>query len=141
MSKSRKIIYSILAFAVFALAVTAPGIIEGRKQKKAVDDTFEAYTRALVSQDFATAFQFCGDDFKRSVAYEAFVEKQRELQSSLGGLKAVENKGTFVHGKGSPMEWAAVIDARQIYERGDVHLVFVFHLDNGSWKLFGYKQV
>jgi hypothetical protein len=115
--------------------------LKGRKQRKAVDLTFDTYSRALVSGDYANAFQFCGDEFKRSVPFEAFVEEQHELQSSLGRLKAVENKGTFVHGKGSPTEWAAVIEARQLYERGDRHSVCVFHLENGSWKLFGCKQV
>jgi len=120
MSKSRKIVYGILGFAVFALALNTPGIIEGRKQKKAVDATFAAYSNALVAGDYTNAFQFCGDEFKRSVSLEAFVEKQHEAQTSLGKLKAFENKGTFVHGKGSPMEWTAVIEARQLYEKGDL---------------------
>jgi len=141
MSKSRKIAYSILGFAIFAFAITTPGIIEGRKQKKAVDATFDAYSRALVSGDYANAFQFCGDEFKRSVPFDEFVEKLRELQSGLGRLKAIENEGTFVHGKGSPTEWTAVIEARQLYEKGDRHFVCEFHLENGNWRLFGCKQV
>lgn len=141
MSKSKKIACGILGLAVFALAVNTPGIIEGRKQKKAVDSAFDAYSRALVSGDYGNAFQLCGDEFKRSTPFEAFVGKQRETQTSLGKLEAIENKGTFVHGKGSPMEWVAVVETRQLYERGDLHLVCELHLENGSWKLFGCKQV
>jgi hypothetical protein len=141
MRKSRKIAYGVLGFAVFALAITAPGIIEGRRQKKAVDSAFEAYSQALVLSDYASAFQLCGEEFKRSLSFEAFVQKQSELQSSFGRLKAVENRGTFVHGKGSPMEWVAVIEARQLYERRDIHVVCEFHLENGTWKLFGCKEV
>lgn len=141
MSKSRKIIYGVLAFAVLALALNAPGMIEGRKQRKAVDAAFTAYSNALVAGDYTTAFQFCGDEFKRSVPLDAFTQKQHEVQTGLGKLKAAENKGTFVHGKGSPLEWTAVIETRQLYEKGDLHLVCELHLENGSWKVFGCKQV
>jgi hypothetical protein len=141
MSKSNKIIYGVLAFAVLALALNTPGIIEGRKQKKAVDATYAAYSNALVAGDYASAFQFCGDEFKRSVPFEAFTEKQYAIQAGLGKLKAAENKGTFVHGKGSPMEWTAVIETRLLYEKGDLHLVCELHLENGNWKVYGCKQV
>jgi len=141
MSRSRKIIYGILALVVFALALNAPGILEGQKQKKAVIAAFEEYSHALVSNDYARAFQFCGNEFTRSVPFEVFVDRQRELESSLGKLKATENKGTFVHGKGSPMEWTAIIETRQQYERGDIHLVCELHLEDGGWRLFGCKKV
>jgi len=141
MSRSRKIIYSLLGFAVFALAISTPGIVEGRKQKRAVDSTFDLYSRALVSGDYTNAYQLCGDAFKREIPFEAFVGKHRELESSFGRLKAIENEGTFVHGKGSPMEWAAVIGMHQLYERGDLHVVCELHLENENWRLFGCKQV
>lgn len=102
---------------------------------------FDGYSHALVSGDYTRAYQFCGEAFKRSSSFEVFTGKQVELQSRFGRLKAIENKGTYVHGKGSPMEWRAVIEASQLYERGDLRSVCEFHLEDSSWKLFGCKQV
>lgn len=141
MSRPKKLIYGALAFALLALAANTPGIIQGRKQKRAVDATFEAYSQALVTGDYVGAYQLCGEAFKDSISFEVFVEKQRELQSSYGKLKALERKDTYVHGKGSPMEWTAIIEMNQRYEKGDLHSVCEFHLEDNGWKLFGCKQV
>jgi hypothetical protein len=141
MSRSKKILYGVGAFAIIALAINTPGIIQGRKQKKAVDATFDAYSHALVLGDYARGYQLCGEAFQYSTSFEAFAGKQRELQSRFGPLKRMENKGTYVHGKGSPMEWTAVIDTHHLYEKGDLHAVCEFHLEDNGWKLFGCKQV
>ena len=141
MSKTRKFVYGLVAFVILALAVNTPGIMQGRKQKRAVDAAFNVYSRALVSGDYAGAYQLCGDAFRDATSFEAFAGKQRELQSSFGRLKAIENESTYVHGKGSPMQWTAVIDARELYERGDLHSVCEFHLEDAGWKLFGCKRV
>jgi hypothetical protein len=140
-SKSRKLLYGLLAFVVFALAINTPGIIQGRTQKKAADMAFSSYSKALLVGDYAGAYQLCGDGFRRSTSFESFVEEQRESTSSLGRLETIENKGTFVHGRGSPMQWTAVIEARELHEKGDIHLACELHLENGGWKLFGCKQV
>jgi len=141
MSKSRKILYGIAAFAVFALGVNVPGFIDAGKQKKAVEATFSAYSRALVSEDYAKAYELCGEEFKRTILLESFVATQHETQSNFGKLKTMDNADTYLHGKGSPMRWISVIEAHQVYEKGNVRLVCEFHLENDSWKLFGCKQV
>ena len=140
-SKSRKVFYVFLVFAALAAAIGTPGIVEGYRQKKAVDSAFKAYSEALRSGDYAKAFQFCGEAFKESISYEEFVKQQREATSNLGRLETMDRKGIFVHGKGSPMRWVAVIETLQVYERGNVHLVCEFHLENDSWKLFGCQRI
>lgn len=130
-----------LAIAAFALAINAPGLIEGRKQRRSVESTFNAYSHALVQRDYTSAFQLCGDEFQRSLPFESFVERQSELNPTFGRLTAMEQTGIFVHGKGSPMRWVAVIEANQVYERGHLHLVCEFRLESTGWKLFGCKQI
>jgi hypothetical protein len=39
------------------------------------------------------------------------------------------------------MRWVAVIEANQVYERGQIHLVCEFRPESTGWKLFGCKQV
>jgi len=140
-SKQRKVFYVFLVFAALAAAMGTPGIVEGYRQKKAVDSAFNAYSEALRSGDYAKAFQFCGEAFKESISYETFVKQQREATSNLGRLETMDRKDIFVHGKGSPMRWVAVIETLQVYERGTVHLVCEFHLENGNWKLFGCQRI
>lgn len=141
MSRSTKISYSIVALAILAFAVNIPGIVQGQKQRRDVDAAFDAYAHALVSGDYVRAYQLCGDAFTSSTSFESFVGKQLELHSRFGPLKAVNNKGTYVHGKGSPMGWTAVIEAQQVYEKREIHSVCEFHLENNGWRLFGCKQV
>jgi hypothetical protein len=140
-NKRRKAFYGFLVFAALATAIGAPSIIEGRRQMKAVDSVFNAYSHALTSGDYANAFQFCGEAFKESVSYEEFVRQQREVTSNLGRLETMDRKGIVVHGKGSHTKWIAVIETLQVYDRGNVHLVCEFHLENGNWKLFGCKRI
>jgi hypothetical protein len=139
--KRRKAFYGFLVFGALIAAIGAPSQIEAYRQEKAVDLAFNGYSDALKSGDYAKAFQFCGEAFKKSVSYEEFVRQQREATSHLGTLKTVDRKGIFVHGKGSPMRWVSVIETLQVYDRGNVHLVCELHLENGSWKLFGCMQV
>jgi hypothetical protein len=141
MSTSRKAAYCVLAIAAFALAINAPGLMEGRKQRRAVESTFKAYSSALVQGDYQEAFHLCDDEFQTSVPFGLFVAQQNKLNSILGRLRAIENAGTFVHGRGSPMRWVAVINAHQVYERGQIDFVCEFHLENTVWKLLGCKQV
>lgn len=141
MRKSRIVAYGAFALATLALVVNTPGIIEGKKQERAVDAMFESYSHALVSGDYVSAYNFCGEAFKRSTSVDAFVEKQRELESTMGRLNKVQNEGTYVHGKGSPMEWTAIVKNRQLHQKGDLNSVCELHLENKVWKLFGCKQI
>jgi hypothetical protein len=96
-NKRRKAFYGFLVLAAFAAAMCGPSIIEGYRQKKAVDLAFNAYSQALKSGDYAKAFQFCGEAFKRSVSYDEFAKQQRVAISNLGRLETMDPKGIFVH--------------------------------------------
>jgi hypothetical protein len=86
-SKRRKAFYGFLVFGALIAAIGAPSQIEAYRQEKAVDLAFNGYSDALKSGDYAKAFQFCGEAFKKSVSYEEFVRQQREATSHLGTLK------------------------------------------------------
>jgi hypothetical protein len=139
-SKRRKAFYASLVFAALVAMISALSVIEGYRQKRAVDLAFSGYSEALRSGDYARAYQFCGEAFKGSVSYEEFAGRQHEAISKLGKLDSMDRKDMFVHGQGSPLRWVAVIETLQVYDRGNVHLVCEFHLEGDGWKLFGCKR-
>jgi len=83
-STGKKIGYGVVAFAVFALAITAPGILEGKRQMKAFRLTYNSYAHALASRDYQAAYLLGGDAFRQAVTLQTFSSQQQGFESDLG---------------------------------------------------------
>ena len=141
MTLARKIGYVVLAFAVFALAINTPGIIEGQHKMKAFRLVVALHSHALGSRDYAAAYALGDEAFRNAITLETFSAQQRAFESDLGRLLSVDAQNFYVHGKGSPTRWVALVEEQQRYERGALQFACEFHLENETWRLFGCKKV
>ena len=141
MSKPTKILYAFIAVCILALVLNAPGMMTGLKHKKAVEAVFHDYSVALVTHDYERAFAHADEGFKSASPIAVFTDQQRELELRFGTLKSMSKGETFVHGKGSPMQWTALVEAICKYEKTDVRFVYEFHYEKSEWRLFGYRRL
>jgi hypothetical protein len=132
----RKLLLIMLAVWAVAMVSMSPLFVKGWKHKKALDQTLSSYANALVKGDFATAYGYCSAEFKSSTTFEQFVSQQQELRSAYGGLNSFMLEETEVHGHGATPNWTA---SAFKYSGKNVSLIYLFHLENGTWRVFGYK--
>ncbi|MGB0065388.1 MAG: hypothetical protein WBP85_13150, partial [Terracidiphilus sp.] len=79
--------------------------------------------------------------FKAAMTLAEFAGQQKLIESKLGTQKSARIEGLYAHGVGSPMRWTATVNETRGYENGEIHLLYVFHLEDNRWQLFGYKQI
>ncbi len=77
------------------------------KQKQLLEQTFAAYSLALVERDYETAYGFCSSDLQKVLTKDEFVTQYRQLEISLGPLRTIEQGQMTVNGNGS--DWTAVV--------------------------------
>jgi hypothetical protein len=139
MSRKSRRVWALAAATWFLLLVLfSPHLVKSWKQKKSFDEVFQSYTSALMSRDYARAYELCGPGFKAATQYETFVAQQKTLNAAFGNLRSIEQGQTTVHGWDP--RWAAVANVDLIYERGVAKFVLRFENNQGRWVLCGYKQ-
>jgi hypothetical protein len=139
-TKLRKILLWVFGVWVVIMLALSPTLVQAWKQGKAFHKAFASYADALVRGDLAKAYSFCGSDFRASMTFDKFAAQQRELQSEHGSLKSIRLGATEFHGKGSPMKWTASAYVTFNYFSMSVAFVYVFHEEDGVWRVYGYKQ-
>lgn len=137
----RKILIILAVIVVVAFALNGANLVRAWRYKGSAEDTFRGYSAALVSGDTPKAYEYCGDAFRRQTPYERFQSIQEQLSSAYGPLRTVEAESASVEGRGSPMESTAVLKATHKYQKREVVLVYELHLDGGSWRIYGFKQL
>src|SRR5438067_816052 len=91
---------SFALIAVVAFAVNGRLMIEGWRQKRAVDTTFRRVSEALVRRDFPGFYSLTDAEFQREISISAFVKLQQELEAQNGELKSIIQGPTSVEGSG-----------------------------------------
>lgn len=127
--------------AAVAAVFLVPNLLNAGKQKKLVEASFQDYANALMARDYARAYDFTSDEFKKAVPFETYAERRRELETEFGPLKSISQEQTYVHGKGSPMRWIAIIEAHEKYKKTELVSACELHLERGAWRVFGCKQI
>jgi hypothetical protein len=123
-----------------AVVYNFPGQIETYRQKRGLEKTFRDYSRAVESRDYSGAYAYGDSLFKAAIGPQAFAAQQSAFESQLGALKSVREGGLYLHGHGSPMQWVGMVEEVRDYDRGKMHLVCEFHLEDERWQIFGCKQ-
>lgn len=140
-TKQRKFTFGVVLILFVVAIATGPGMVRAWREKKVVDRTFAEYSSALVSKDFARAYEHCSNEFRSSTTYDDFIRQQTALRSTLGELKSIKRGKTVVEGRGSSDQWAAVLHAELVFQRGTAEFIYEFHRSDNGWQLFGYKQL
>jgi hypothetical protein len=140
MRRRYKILLGIAAVWIIGMALATPRLLKAWQQKKAMDQTFADYERAVTSGRWEDAYGYAAPDFRGSTSLQEFEEQHRELAAKFGDLKAIEQGRTRVDGKGTSPTWSAEIYADLHYKNGTVPMVYWFRSLDGRWKLMGYRQ-
>lgn len=141
MSKKRQILFGLAVFIIVAFICNMPGLLSAHRQRVALEATFQQYSNAIVARDYPAAYSYYGSAFKTAITLQDFIAQERSFESKLGRIKSTNVAGFYMHGRGSPMVWTALIREVRRYENGEVHLLCEFHFEDGRWQLFGYKQI
>jgi hypothetical protein len=136
----KRILYVAVGLAAVAFAYNIHNLILGRRYKRDFESTFRTYAHAIESRDYIAAYSFGDPAFKAALSPEVFISKQMAFEANLGGLKSVNTGEVYIHGKGSPMQWTAMVAEVRQYDKGQVQFVCEFHLEDGRWQMFGCKQ-
>jgi hypothetical protein len=138
--KSRLLIV-IVILTVVAVSILFTNLRTASERKKQAEMVFREYANALVARDYSRAFSLTSEPFREALPFEGYSAKQRELEEQYGSLQDIRFGNTYVHGKGSPMRWIAIIEAHERYQRLELVFACELHFDNNSWRLFGCKQI
>lgn len=130
-----------IGICVIAIIINAPGMIEAIKKGNEFRKTFSSYKSLIVRGDYANAYELCCQEFHDKISYDYFVKIHTGLESNRGKLIDIEKGGMEVSGKGSPMEWTAVLNTEHVYEQDSCSFRYTFHLIDGQWELFALKQI
>lgn len=140
--KNRKWLYCVVGIILVVIAIriyTAPLRREGHKRQEELSSTFEHFSHAIRARDYATAYSLSDQEFRNALSERDFVAQQLSLESRWGGLETSSVEKFRIDGNGEPLEWSAAVHELRHYKNGDVHLLYEFHLEEGTWRLFGYK--
>lgn len=135
------IVIGVIGLIALGLAVNAPHLIEAYKQQQAASSVFQEYCAARLAHDCDRAFSFTGTKFQQATPFTEFVRQMHQLESDHGRLVAIRPQSFEVGKVGSPLQWTVVFESVERYEKADVRFVNKFQLENGSWKLYGYKRM
>ena len=131
----------ILAFAVLLVfAITTPLMIRAWRYKRSFDATLEQYLTEIQKEDYRAAYMQSGEEFRAVTPYERFVRIYQSLTSYNGRLTTTEQGQTMVEGRGDPTMWVGVARVKLRFERATKTLVYEFHYEKGTWKLFGFND-
>ena len=136
----KRVLYAALGFVVVAFIYNFPGQVAAYRQKRDLEKTFRQYSLAIESRDYSTAYTFGTPAFKEAISPQVFEAQQRSFESQFGTLRSIRKGSLYMHGRGSPMQWIGLVEEDRDYDKGKLHMVCEFHLDEGRWQIFGCKQ-
>jgi len=125
---------------IAAMAALSPQFVAAHRETKNVLQAFDQYSFALVNQRFDEAYEHCGADFRNALPFDQFVSIQKSLEAQLGHLRSAKRTSYDVRGKGTPISWSAVVDAKILYEKKSLRFKFLFHKEGDRWIIYGYEQ-
>ena len=126
---------------LIAFAIAGPMIVQGWRQARALPKVFPAYAQALINKDPKSAYAFVSPEFANAMSYAEFIAQQQIIENRCGDLKTVREGYTTVAGHGKPMHWVGQVNATLVFSRGEMKMLYEFHLENSQWRLFGYKEL
>ena|ERR1039457_7184096 len=136
----KRILYAALAFVVVAFIYNLQGQVTAYRQKRDLEKTFREYSQAIESRDYSAAYAFGNAPFKEAISPQVFEAQQRSFESQLGTLRSIREGSFYMHGRGSPMRWVGLVEEIRDYDKGKLHMVCEFHLEDGRWQIFGCKR-
>jgi hypothetical protein len=139
--RSKYILSALVLIWLAAMIALSPRFLAVEREKKNVERAFTDYSSAVISHDFGAAYQQCGSEFREAMPYDVFVKQQQTLESKYGGIRSFKEIGYKVTSSGDPAEWRGIITADLTFENGNAKLLLEFHRENGTWVVFGYKQI
>lgn len=141
--KKRHIVWLVIVTCciVVTLAYTIPLLKSAGHQRSELERTFDDYAREIEGHDYQSAYGHCDSAFDSSLSLDGFVQQQQLLESNLGAFEASTIDGIRMRDHGEPMRWIGFVAERRRYAQGQVHFLYEFHLEEGRWKIFGYKQL
>ena len=137
----QKIFLILAGIWVAGVVLTAPLIVRGVREWRAVEQKFDDFSQALVEERYEDAYEYCGTGFRSTTPYEVFIEHQEILAKRHGELKAIHGKGTTLSIKESEADWAAVIKADFEFEKATRRVILEWHHEGGRWVVFGFKEM
>ena len=138
--KQHKFVYVSAGATAIVFIILGPMMLRGVWHQRQVDKVFERYSAALVHKDYTTAYSLCSGEFTSALSYEEFVNQQHLLSGKFGELKSIRLQNSTVEGSDNPIKWVATLRAEHQYANNTTYFVYVFHLIDDQWQLFGYKQ-
>jgi len=136
----KRIAYAALIFVVIAFIYNFPLQVTTYRQKRNLEKIFREYSQAIESRDYSAAYAFGNASFKEAISPQVSESLQRSFESQLGTLRSIREGSFYMHGRGSPIQWVGLIEEIRDYDKGKLHIVCEFHLEDGRWQIIGCKQ-
>ena len=126
---------------VVVFVYTFPLLRGAGYQRRELERAFGDYAREIKAHDYQSAYDHCDSAFDSSLSLDGFAQQQHRLEISLGPFEASTIDGIRMRGHGEPMRWIGFVAETRRYAKGQVHFLYELHLEEGRWKIFGYKQL
>jgi len=97
------------------------------------------YTDALIRKDYQGAYKMASPDFRAVTSLDDLVQIHKKLSEQFGALKSVKQTYWHIETKGGVT--FSTIQAAFQFERASQIFEFELHEENGTWRVFSYKQL
>jgi hypothetical protein len=97
------------------------------------------YTDALVRKDYQGAYKMASPEFRAASSFEDILRIHNKLSDQFGALKSVKQTYWHIETKGGVT--GSTIQANFQFERASQMFEFELREENGTWRVYSYKQL
>ena len=136
-SHKRTVLVLIAIFVVvFSIVMIAnipnfQGMFEAKK-------VFNAYNQAIISKDYAMAYNLFAPETKANVSYDKFVGIQDKLVQRVGALRNFST--SEMNTKGDDDNKVTTIQANLTFDKGTLQFEFVLKKEHGVWYVYRFDE-
>jgi hypothetical protein len=110
--------------------------LQGMFEARAV---FKAFNEALITRDYAMAYNLLAPETKANVSYEKFAGIQDKLRERVGTLRSFST--SKMDTKGDSDNLVTAIQASCRFESGKLHFEYVLKKEHGVWFIYSFNEL